>query len=58
MGPLWAQVNGQLQDGLPLSDRGLAFGDGLFETIRIELGRVPLWPFHLARLRSGFGRWL
>ncbi|MCG8391491.1 MAG: aminodeoxychorismate lyase [Pseudomonadales bacterium] len=35
-------------------DRGLAYGDGLFETIRVTAaGVAPLWPRHLARLRRG-----
>ena len=34
----WTQVNGELADSLPLSDRGLAYGDGLFETLRVVGG--------------------
>jgi len=35
-------------------DRGLAYGDGLFETLRITAdGTVPLWPWHLRRLQHG-----
>lgn len=34
-------------------DRGLAYGDGLFETMRVEQGRVPWWQAHLARLAAG-----
>jgi len=33
-------------------DRGLAYGDGLFETIRFIAGRAPLWPRHMQRLRE------
>ncbi len=47
-----------LIDGLPseqisISDRGLQYGDGLFETIAVFEGRMPLWPRHMARLQRG-----
>ena len=32
------------------ADRGLAYGDGLFETMRVAGGRIPWWDAHLARL--------
>ena len=35
------------------ANRGLAYGDGLFETMRVHDGELPLWPRHLARLRDG-----
>ncbi len=34
-------------------DRGLAYGDGLFETMRVARGRLPWWPAHHARLARG-----
>ncbi|MEM7610121.1 MAG: aminodeoxychorismate lyase [Pseudomonadota bacterium] len=34
-------------------DRGLAYGDGLFETMRSSEGRIPWLARHLSRLRSG-----
>ncbi len=34
-------------------DRGLAYGDGLFETVRLAAGRLAWWPEHLARLTVG-----
>lgn len=38
-------------------DRGLAYGDGLFETLRVTAhGTVPLWPRHQARLLAGAAR--
>lgn len=37
-------------------DRGLAYGDGVFETVRWQGGRAPLWPWHLARLQLGCAR--
>ena len=38
------------------ANRGLAYGDGLFETMRVHEGAVPMWPRHLARLRDGARR--
>lgn len=37
-------------DPFPPDDRGLAYGDGLFETMRVVAGAVPLLPRHLDRL--------
>lgn len=37
-------------------DRGLAYGDGLFETMRAHAGGLPWWPRHRARLRAGAER--
>ena len=34
-------------------DRGLNYGDGLFETIRLHEGRLPLLERHLTRLQAG-----
>lgn len=50
-----------LVDGIPsgtvsVADRGLNYGDGLFETMRLHEGRVPLLARHLARLREGCRR--
>ena len=42
--------------GIDPANRGLAYGDGLFETMRVHRGGLPLWPRHLARLRDGAGR--
>ncbi|WP_372592152.1 aminotransferase class IV [Guyparkeria sp.] len=41
---------------LALNDRGLAFGDGLFETLFVHAGRPVLLGEHLARLRFGLVR--
>lgn len=35
---------------VPADDRGLMYGDGLFETMRIFEGRAPLFQTHLDRL--------
>lgn len=37
----------------PLEDRGVAYGDGLFETVLVRDGVAPLWERHLARLARG-----
>jgi 4-amino-4-deoxychorismate lyase len=49
-------IDGRESDCLPADDRGLAYGDGLFETMRCERGGVPLLELHLARLREGCAR--
>ncbi len=38
---------------LPIDDRGLTYGDGLFETIRIINGRPLFFDRHVARLTTG-----
>jgi 4-amino-4-deoxychorismate lyase len=49
-------VNGIQEDRVSALDRGLAYGDGLFETMRVINGATPLWARHLARLREGCAR--
>ena len=49
-------VNGKAGDRLAVLDRGLQYGDGLFETIRITEGLPEFWERHMARLASGCGR--
>ena len=46
-------VNGREGDALSILDRGLQFGDGLFETIAVVQGRPALWNRHVERLLSG-----
>lgn len=41
---------------LDLNNRGLAYGDGLFETCRVVNGRIPWWARHERRLRQGCER--
>ncbi|MCF7223486.1 aminodeoxychorismate lyase [Marilutibacter chinensis] len=38
------------------ADRGLAYGDGLFETMRAHRGELPWWDAHWARLALGAAR--
>ena len=49
-------VDGRPATELPLGDRGLAYGDGLFETIAVRHGRAVMLPRHLARLAEGLRR--
>ena len=46
-------VNGQLQDLLAVSDRGLQYGDGIWETVLISSGHLILLEQHLQRLQKG-----
>lgn len=46
----------QRLDALDPADRGLAYGDGLFETALVHDGLVVWWPAHLARLSEGAAR--
>jgi 4-amino-4-deoxychorismate lyase len=46
-------VNGLAATSIPVEDRGLNYGDGLFETVRVHAGKAPLIDRHLARLRAG-----
>lgn len=41
---------------IPASDRGFAYGDGLFETMRAHRGQVPWWDRHWSRLERGAAR--
>ena len=49
-------VDGQPAEGLPVHDRALANGDGLFETIKVVGGQPELLDRHLQRLASGCQR--
>ncbi|MEN8205075.1 MAG: aminodeoxychorismate lyase [Pseudomonadota bacterium] len=49
-------VNGKPNDCVPTSDRGLLYGDGVFETIAVENGQLQYWSRHLRRLQSGCER--
>jgi 4-amino-4-deoxychorismate lyase len=37
-------------------DRGLAYGDGVFETMRVHRGGIPWWEAHCQRLSLGASR--
>lgn len=41
---------------IPVHDRGFAYGDGLFETMRVHRGTLPWWDAHWTRLSEGAKR--
>ena len=43
-------VNGEASAAVPALDRGLAFGDGVFRTLRVRAGRALNWDRHFRRL--------
>ena len=43
-------VDGEPCGAIPADDRGLAYGDGIFRTVRIARGRPLAWDEHQARL--------
>ena len=43
-------INGSADDTISPLDRGLAYGDGLFETVRFIGASAPLWQRHMQRL--------
>ena len=49
-------VNGQSRGELSIADRGLRFGDGVFETLAVVDGRPQLWDAHIERLQFGCER--
>ena len=50
-------LNGECMDtnlGLAhLINRGMKFGDGIFETMRVASGEILYWKYHAERLRKG-----
>lgn len=51
-----AWIDGRPVSTLPLPDRGLEFGDGVFETLPLIGGHIPWLGHHLQRLREGLAR--
>lgn len=49
-------INGRDEGNLPLTDRSLHYGDGLFETIAVGQGRLLCWEAHMQRLEHGCSR--
>ncbi len=51
-----ALINGSPQYSLPIADRGLAYGDGVFETFRVIDGEALLFNRHWTRLNESLKR--
>lgn len=49
-------INGVAADVIPADDRGLAYGDGLFETMALRDGRIRFMDAHLNRMLGGCAR--
>lgn len=49
-------VNGVEGGAIAADDRGLLYGDGLFETMAVRDGRVRSFGLHMARLQDGCAR--
>ena len=45
-------VNGLQTDWLNVHDRGLAYGDGVFRTLRVSRGRALCWQRHYQKLQT------
>ncbi|MBT8091777.1 MAG: aminodeoxychorismate lyase [Gammaproteobacteria bacterium] len=45
--------DGEPVASVPIDDRALQYGDGLFETIAVRGGQARLWDLHMARLGKG-----
>lgn len=46
-------VNGEPRAAIEVGDRGLSYGDGVFETLLLDAGEPVWWEAHLARLQRG-----
>jgi 4-amino-4-deoxychorismate lyase len=53
---LSAWINGRRGTHIDYRDRGLQYGDGVFETMRVRRGRIRLLDYHLERLADGCAR--
>lgn len=49
-------INGQTSESLSVHDRGLHYGDGLFETLAVQDGTPLCWDKHYQRLARGCER--
>jgi len=49
-------VNGKASEDISAYDRGLNYGDGIFETLAVWQGKCLNWPRHLARFERGCRR--
>ena len=46
-------INGEDKETISVLDRGLQYGDGLFETMAVHNGKIHLWESHWERLTYG-----
>jgi 4-amino-4-deoxychorismate lyase len=44
------KTGSQISAQVSFNDRALQYGDGVFETVRIFNGEIPMWEFHQQRL--------
>ena len=49
-------LNGEIADRISVDDRGLMYGDGVFETIKFTAGLPRFWQGHMDRLEIGCER--
>ncbi|MGD9603885.1 MAG: aminodeoxychorismate lyase [Gammaproteobacteria bacterium] len=49
-------VDGLVNAQIDCANRGLAYGDGLFETLPLDNGAPRRWSLHYARMRDGAAR--
>jgi len=54
--PQTTLVNGAANDTVACTDRGLLYGDGVFETLTVQHGSCRYWTRHLQRLHAGCER--
>ena len=54
--PTLTLVDGRPSNVVPAANRGLAYGDGVFETIRVLAGEPVLMALHVERLLAGCAR--
>ncbi|HYP68071.1 MAG TPA: aminodeoxychorismate lyase [Thiobacillaceae bacterium] len=45
-------INGLSRGQIPVTDRGLQYGDGVFRTMRAASGRIAWWSDHYAKLSA------
>ena len=46
-------INGIATEFISINDRGLNYGDGLFETMLYKDGKCQFWDLHISRLKAG-----
>lgn len=46
------EETGSAHKCISMHDRALQYGDGVFETLRIVDGKIPMWKYHQQRLKN------